>query len=104
MTNRDPMDLHKELIQLFSPNKVYYNPPETIAMTYPCIVYNKDYIKTNKADNLNFVLHDRYQLTVIDRDPDNTAIKDILLHFQTASFDRRFVSDGLYHDVITLYY
>ena len=104
MASHDRLDLHKELLALFSPNKVYYEPPETVKMTYPCIVYGKDYIKTEKADNKNYVLLDRYQLTVIDRNADNPVIKDILRHFITSSYDRHFITDGLHHDVITLYY
>lgn len=104
MANHDRLDLHKELLALFSPNKVYYEPPETVKLTYPCIVYNRDYIKTVKADNRNYVKDNRYQLTVIDRNADNPVIEDILEHFQFASYDRTFVSDGLHHDVISLYY
>ena len=104
MASHDRLDLHKELIDLFSPNKVYYEPPETASMVYPCIVYYKDYIKTEKANDFNYIKLNRYQLTVIDRNADNPVIREILDRFRSSSYDRHYIADGLHHDVITLYY
>ena len=98
------IDLHKELLDLFSPNKVYYAPPESIKLEYPCIVYNRDYINLKKADNKNYARFNRYQLTVIDRDEDNPIIEQILDKYVGASYDQHFISNNLYHDVISLYY
>lgn len=101
---KNRMDLHKELLALFSPNKVYYSPPESLKLTYPCIVYFRDYIKTDKADNMNYERYNRYQLTVIGREEDNPVVDQILDKYVGASYDRRFVTENLYHDVISLYY
>lgn len=32
--------------------KVYYQPPETLQMTYPCVVYHRRYTDTLNADNV----------------------------------------------------
>lgn len=104
MANHDRLDLHKELLTLFTPNKVYHEPPESVKLTYPCIVYFRDYIKSVKADDRSYVNNNRYQLTVIDRNADNPIIRTLMNHFVAISYDRHFVSDGLHHDVLTLYY
>ena len=98
------LDLNRELRNLLPSKYVYYQPPETLKLSYPCIVYQRDFIYTQKADNRNYRLTNRYQLTVIDREEDNPVIYDILNHFQMSEYDRHFVSEGLHHDVITLYY
>ena len=104
MASHDRLDLHKELVDLFTPNKVYYEPPETLKITYPCIIYGRDYIKLDKADNLNYIKSNRYQLIVIDRNSDNKVIGDILDKYPMSSYDRHYVADGLHHDAITIYY
>ena len=104
MVKKTSTDLQKELSDMFSPNKVYYAPPESIKLTYPCIIFFRDYIKLEKADNRNYSKFNRYQLTVIDRDEDNPIIEEILDKYVGASYDRHYVADNLYHDVISLYY
>ena len=104
MASHDRLDLHREFVDLFAPNKVYYEPPETLKITYPCIIYGRDYIKLDKADNFNYIKSNRYQLMIIDRNSDNKVIETILDHFSSSSYDRHYIADGLHHDVITLYY
>lgn len=104
MASHDRLDLHKILMELFAPNKVYHEPPESIKLTYPCIIYGRDYIRSEKADNINYINSNRYQLTIIDRAPDNEVIEKILNRFPMASYDRHFISDGLHHDTLTLYF
>lgn len=101
MGNR--LELQYELEELLGSENVYYQPPESKKMNYPAIVYAKDKISPRKADDLNYIKTTRYQITVIDRLPDNPVI-DKLLNLPYCSYDRFFVSDNLNHDVLTLYY
>lgn len=96
--------LQKKLEELIGSRNVYFNPPETLKMNYPCIRYTLNKIDTRKADDLTYLKNNEYQLTVIDTNPD-TAIPDILLdNFAYCSSDRTYRSDGLQHHVLTLYY
>ena len=104
MAKKTWKDLQKELTALFSPNKVYHAPPESVKLTYPCIVFFRDYINLKRADNKNYAKFNRYQLTVIDRNEENPIIEQILDNYVGASYDRHYVSDNLYHDVISIYY
>lgn len=97
------IELHNELVSLFGSNHVYYNPPESLKMTYPAIRYVKEYVYNPKADNIGYYTRKRYQITVIDKSPDNPVI-DKLLGLPMSTFERHYISDNLNHDVINLYY
>lgn len=103
------LELHDEFIGLLGTknetvSRVYFQPPESKKLTYPCIVYSKAGVKTVKADDRLYRGVNQYTVTVIDLNPD-TVIPDLILeHFPMCSFDRAFPSDNLNHYVLTLYY
>lgn len=82
---------------------VYFQPPENLAVANPCIVYQRDFAKTEFADNLPYSFKKRYMVTVIDRDPES-SIPDQVAKLPTCTFNRFFVADGLNHDVFQLYF
>lgn len=84
-------------------NRVYFQPPESIKLKYPAIVYSLDYIKSQHADNMPFINKKRYSVTIITKDPDNGYI-DKMLTLPTASFQRSFMADNLYHYNFTIYF
>ena len=97
-------ELNRKLIDVLGSNHVYYNPPETTKMKYPCIVYNPDNKNIINADNKRYRSLDQYQLTVIDRNPDSEIADHILNNFQYCSMQRWFVYDELNHWVLRLFY
>lgn len=102
MNNR--IELHEKLEKIEGVKKVYYQPPASVRMKYPCIVYNLSNIKTFYADDNFYNGTKRYSITVIDSNPDS-EIPDILLKsFKMCSFDRIYIADNLYHNVFILYY
>lgn len=82
---------------------VYFQPPSTLDMAYPCIVYELFTRDTVFADNNPYLSNKRYKITVIDRNPDS-LIPDKLLALPKCSFDRRFVADNLNHDTFSIYF
>ncbi len=100
---KDRLELHQKLVDLLGSNAVYFQPPESFKMTYPCIVYERSRMNSRKANNHTYLKYNQYTVTVIDEDPD-TEIPDKLFELPHCSHDRRFVSDDLYHDVFTLYF
>jgi hypothetical protein len=97
------IELHETLKTLFGNDNVYYRPPENLKMSYPCIRYTRDNIRSLKADNISYRNTSRYTITVIDKKPDNEVIEK-LLDLPMSSFDRHYESDNLNHDVIIIYY
>ena len=101
MNNR--LKLQSELEKLLGNRHVYYQPPESLKIDYPAIIYSKDDINSRYADNTGYRFLTRYTITVIDKKPDNTVI-DKLLSIPYCSFDRHYISDNLNHDILILYY
>lgn len=97
------LGLQNKLEQLLGTKHVYYQPPESLKMEYPAIIYSKSRIETKKADNSTYLKNTRYNITVIDKRPDNPVI-DKLMTLPYCSYNRQYKSDGLNHDVLTLYY
>lgn len=97
------LELHNKLEELLGSKNVYYQPPESLKMEYPCIRYSRNDIESNHADNMKYSNFTRYEIIVIDKRPDNAVI-DKLLALSYTSYDRHYTSNNLNHDVITLYY
>lgn len=98
------LDLHQELTDILGSSHAYYQPPESIKLTYPCIVYSRSSGDTDFADNSPYRFTRRYQITVIDKDPDSDIPDKIATHFPMCVFDRVYMSDNLNHFVLNLYY
>lgn len=94
--------LDKELRSLSK--NVYYQPPESCKMSYPCIVYHLTDAMTMHADDKNYHIKKRYTVTYISNNPDNDLVKRMLDKFQYCSFDRWYAADNLNHFVYDLYY
>lgn len=97
------LELQSKLEELLGEHHVYYQPPTSINMEYPAIRYSKSRINADKANNSIYKKTTKYEITVIDRMPDNPVI-DKILELPYSSYDRLYKSDNLYHDVLTLYY
>lgn len=103
------IDLQEELQNLIGRRRdgkqnVYFQPPESIKMVYPCIVYNRTAGDTEYGNNMPYKFVNQYTLTYIDTDPDSKMIEKIAMAFPTIRMARTFVSDGLNHYVYDLYY
>lgn len=98
------VELHEKLCAFLGSSNVYFQPPETVRMKYPCIVYSFSGIQTRHANNAIYAASKRYEVTLITKDPDNDLTYKMVVDFPLCGFDRHFVSDNLYHYVYTLYY
>lgn len=96
--------LDEKLRSLLGNGNVYFQPPETIRLKYPCIIYELSDGDTRYADNLGYLFARKYQVMHVHLDPDEDLMDEIRLGFQFSRFDRRYVADNLYHDVYTIYF
>ena len=96
-------ELHNILLALLGSNNVYFQPPPTVKMIYPCIVYKRDYAKTEFADNKPYSHKKRYLVTYLDSDPDSD-IPEKIAALPTCVFDRFYTADNLNHDVYKLFF
>lgn len=84
-------------------DNVYFQPPESVKMRYPAIVYNRDDIDVTRADDRAYLQKRRYSVTVVDVDPDSPLVGRVSA-LPACSFNRHYAKDNLNHDVFTLYY
>lgn len=82
---------------------VYFQPPASIKMSYPCVVYELEDLTPVYADDLPYLLTNSYQVTLITRDPDSCLIRKIA-SLPGIRFSRYFAADNLNHYVYILYY
>lgn len=92
----------QELLETFAEH-VYFQPPSTIRLQYPAIIYSRRRIDTNNADNNVYTECRSYTVTVIDKNPDSEIV-DKITRLPMCTHDRFYVSDGLNHDVFVIYY
>jgi hypothetical protein len=81
---------------------VYFQPPSNVEMVFPAIVYQRDNARTEYADNNPYSNTTRYQVMVIDRNPDG-PIRAKVADLPMCSYNRFYVVDKLNHDVFNLY-
>lgn len=97
------LDLHALLLSLLGLPNVYFQPPPTVNLQYPCIIYKRDNINTEYADNSPYKHKTRYQVTVIDRNPDSVIHRKVG-ELPLSSYDRFYTADSLNHDVYNLFF
>lgn len=95
------LDLHTILKTIV--DNVYFQPPANVQLEYPCIIYSRDYADTRFADDMPYTYTKRYSVMVIDRDPDS-ELPDKVAALPMSTFNRYFATDGLNHDVFSVYY
>lgn len=98
------LELQDELEMLLGSENVYFQPPESLRMKYPCVRYEFAGVNQFRADNKSYVRNRSYSVTHIYKDPDGSLFNDFLTTFQMCNHDRHYVADGLHHDVYTIFF
>jgi hypothetical protein len=95
------LELHQILLT-FTEN-VYFQPPNNVELTYPCIIYKRDYAETKFADDIPYNHRLRYQIMVIDPNPDSD-IPEKVASMPMSLFNRFYTADNLNHDVYNVFF
>ena len=97
------LNLQKMLEEILGSKNVYFQPPSSKEMDYPCIIYERARINTDFADNKPYKLDNVYRLTYVDTDPDSD-MPDILAKIPQCVFERPYTVNNLYHYAFRLVY
>lgn len=97
------LQLHDILKGMTGVVEAYFQPPTNTQLAYPAIIYNLNYAAVQRADNKPYSTTWRYQVIVIDRDPDS-LIPEQVLKLPMCQFVRRFTAEGLNHSIFYLYF
>lgn len=97
------LSLQTMLEELLGSRNVYYQPPASVYMQYPAIVYSRRRVENVHADNAIYNQNTSYEVIVIDEDPDSEIVAKVT-QLPMCSHDRHYTADDLNHDVFTLYF
>lgn len=100
---RTRLELREILKQEIGLEQLYFQPPSSVQMKYPCVVYKHNNFYIRHSDNYPYIGYKAYQIIIIDKDPDS-VYQDRPLRIPMCRFDRHYTSDNLHHWVYTLYF
>ncbi len=95
--------LQTRLEEILGSRNVYFQPPESVKMNYPAIVYALEDIASVHADDGVYLSYKRYSVTVIDKNPDS-AFVGMVASMPTCQFNRHYSSENLNHWNFSLYF
>lgn len=97
------LELHELLCNLLGSRNVYFQPPESVKLKFPAILYERERITNDHADNSVYRQSIAYRITTIDKDPDS-IIPLKVSKLPGCRFDRSYAASNLNHNVFVLYY
>ena len=97
------LEFQQILKKLLGSDQVYFQPPATVEMTYPAIVYKRQVIDTKSADDQLWGATIGYMVSVIDPNPDS-KIPSKILELPLSRFNKHYTVNNLNHDVFSVYY
>lgn len=97
------LNLQKKLEDVLGSKNVYFQPPPSFKMDYPCIVYERARYNTDFANNMPYKIDKVYYATVIYTDPDYD-VPDKLALFPMCVFQRHYVQNNKYFDQFRINY
>jgi hypothetical protein len=102
MNNR--LGLHEKLRELVGNDNVYFQPPASVKISYPCVVYSIGNGDAKHADNRVYRYVNSYQAIFIFKQPNVDLIENVLSDIPMSAFERMYVSDNLNHYVFKIFY
>ena len=79
--------------------RAYFQPPSSVKMKYPAIVYALNDIDNAFADNRVYLSARKYS----DSDPDSSLIGKVA-SMPTSRYNRHYTKDNLNHDVFEIFF
>lgn len=97
------LNLQTLLEDILESRNVYFQPPESLKINYPAIIYSLNSFLDIQANNKLYLSKTSYSITLINKNPDNVLV-DKIKQLPYCSFNRHYISDNLNHYVFTIYY
>lgn len=103
------MKLHNILCDILLCNergpecRAYFQPPPSIKMKYPAIVYALDDIENVFANDGVYLSERRYSIIVVDSDPDSNLVGKVA-SMPTCRFNRYYTKDNLNYYVFEIFF
>lgn len=80
--------------------KLYFQPPESVKLEYPCMVYHLKTLTSRKANDRPYHKMIAFDITYITRSP-ASLVPDRMLSEPLFAFDRYYTAENLHHYAYT---
>lgn len=92
--------LSKVMVDCGEEPKLYYQPPESMRLEYPCMIYHLKDMSSNYADNRPYMKLISFDITYVTRSP-SSSVPVAMTDQSLMSFDRYYTADNLHHYAYT---
>ena len=96
------IELQAMLEEVMGSENVYFQPPASLRIDYPCIVYSISKVDNTYANNNIYKQDYFYELILVDSNPDSEYFKK-LCKIPQCRFRNFYISDNLNHFVFNIY-
>ena len=79
----------------------YFQPPESVTMSYPCFVYHESAQPVLSANDKPYLAYRVYEVVYITRDPE-PDLPEAMKGLKNVHFDRRYTAENLNHFAFTI--
>lgn len=102
-TPRTRLELQAALEEFLGSENVYFRPPESKKLSYPCIVYDYRGGSHEYANNMTYRFNQSYDVQIIHKTADTDLIERFAYAFPKCRFDRSFQYNNLNHENFVIY-
>lgn len=99
----DRLGLQQKLEDILGVRHVYFQPPETLKIEYPAVIYRLSSISDRRADNCLYKDDWQYEVILVDKQPNSQYIEKILA-LPKCRFGRHYVAENLNHYIFYIYH
>ena len=100
----DRIELHNKLKQFIGNDNVYFQPPASVKLSYPCVIYSIGSGDAKHADNKVYRYTYEYEVMFIYKRPIIEIVELMLSEFDMCKLSSSYCADNLNHYVFNLYY
>lgn len=80
---------------------LYFQPPTNTVLKPPYVLYKRLDVAQRMASNVKYISKEKYQITVVDSDPDSVLASILTMH-PDAHFQQEYPQNNLYHHVFNM--
>ena len=85
--------------------KVYFQPPSSVQLNYPCWVVERTTAYQPKANDKTYLFRPGYKCMFMNREePDPEILRMIPQRYERCKYQNHYVADNVHHDVFLIYY
>lgn len=98
------LELQSKLESILGESHVYFQPPASVKILYPCFVYRIGSGDAKYANNMAYSYVNSYDVLYITKRPDLDMIDQVLRELPMCRLNNTYCSEGLNHYAFTLYF